>query len=99
MVMCASKKEARAIAGSLLKKKLVACANIIGAVSSEFWWRGKIDKAAETLLLMKTVKSNFRRIESEVKRLHSYEVPEIIALPVIAGSEDYLGWIRKSADA
>jgi len=96
MVTCASRQEARKIAASLLKKRLVACANILPKIESRFWWKGKIDKAIEFLLIAKTAKANYKKIEKEVKRLHSYEVPEIIAVPVIAGSRDYLDWISQA---
>ena len=92
-VTSSSKKEAERIAGCLLKGRLVACANIIGPVESRFWWKGKIDRVKEALLILKTTKANFARVEKTIKRLHSYEVPEIIALPVVAGSREYLGWI------
>jgi len=95
LIACQSRKEADIIAASLLKKRLAACANIILGVNSNFWWDGKIDKAREVLLMLKTRRGNFKRIEKEVRRLHSYEVPEIIAIPIIAGSKDYLGWIEK----
>ena len=84
MVMCASRKEAQDIAGKLLNKRFIACANISAHIKSKFGWKGKIDTVAETLLTMKTLKSNFRKVETEVRRLHSYEVPEIIAIPVVA---------------
>ena len=96
MVMCASRLEARRIADRLLKKRLVACSNILSGVDSKFWWKGKVDSAREALLMMKTKKDKFSIIEKEIKRIHSYEVPEIIALPVIAGSKNYLNWIRDS---
>ncbi len=96
MVTCDSREEARKIANRLLAKRLVACANILSGVESKFWWERKIDSAVETLLIMKTKKSNFKKIENEVKKLHSYEVPEIIAIPVVAGSRDYLNWIEES---
>jgi len=96
MVTCASRKEARKISGNLLKKRLIACAGILPNIESRFWWRGKLDSAVEFLVIMKTVKSNFKKIEAEIKRIHSYEVPEIIALPIIAGSRDYLDWISQT---
>ena len=96
MVMCSSRSEARKMAGSLLTKKLVACANIVDGIESRFWWKGKIDRANETLLIVKTKKANFKKIEAEVKKMHSYEVPEIIAVPIAAGSKDYLDWIEDS---
>ena len=95
-VTCKSKKEADAIATVLLRKRLAACANIVPGIDSKFWWNGKIDKAKEVLVILKTKSGNFKKIEKEVKRIHSYEVPEIIAVPIIAGSKDYLGWISKS---
>ena len=93
-VMCHSRKEANAITCALLKKRLIACANIFGHVTSRFRWKGKIDKASEVLVIMKTRSANFAKVEREVKRLHSYDVPEIIALAITAGSSAYLGWIR-----
>ena len=96
MVTCASKEEARKISGRLLVKRLVACANILPKIESKFWWKGKLDGAAELLVTMKTVRSNFKKIEAEIKRVHSYEVPEIIAVPIVAGSRDYLDWISRA---
>ena len=96
LITCQSKKEADRIVSSLLKKRLAACANIISGVDSRFWWNGKIDQAREILVILKTKRGNFKKIEKETKRLHSYEVPEIIAIPIIAGSREYLGWIGKN---
>lgn len=93
MVTCSSNREAKKIAGSLLDKRLVACANIIPGIGSRFWWKGKIESAREVLVMMKTKKENFTKIEDEVKKLHSYEVPEIVALPITFGSKGYLNWI------
>lgn len=93
---CANKKEASLIAKRLLTKRLVACANIIDGAKSFFWWKGEVDKAAEALVMMKTVKGNFSKIQKVIKTLHSYEVPEIIALPVIDGEKTYLKWIDES---
>jgi len=97
-VTCASRKEAEKIVGTLLKKRLAACGNIVGGVESKFWWKGKIDSAKETLLILKTKASKFKAVEKEVKRLHSYDVPEIIALPIIAGSGEYLKWIKRETE-
>jgi len=96
-ITCQSKREADKIASSLLEKRLTACANTISNVDSRFWWGGKIKRAREVLVIAKTRRGNFKRLEKEVKRLHSYVVPEIIAIPIIAGSEEYLGWIDKNA--
>jgi periplasmic divalent cation tolerance protein len=93
MVTTASKKEAENIAQHLLKERLIACANITGPVSSLFHWADKIEKAEEYLFFMKTRKDLFAKLAETVKALHSYEVPEIIALPIVEGSEAYLGWL------
>jgi periplasmic divalent cation tolerance protein len=95
-VTCGSRKEAEAIADALLKARLIACASIIGGVESRFWWKAGIDKASEVLIIMKTRASNFARVEREVRRLHSYEVPEIVMLPLAAGSKPYLDWIEEN---
>jgi len=91
-----SKDEAEKIASSLLKERLIACANIIGPVHSFFWWRGKIDTAQEHLILMKTRKDLFGKVSERVKTLHSYQIPEIIATPIIEGSKEYLKWLDES---
>ena len=92
-ITCKSRKEARLIVTSLLKSKLIACANIAGPIESIFRWKRRIDKADEVMVYIKTKRGNFASIEKVVKRLHSYKVPEIIAIPIIAGSKDYLKWI------
>lgn len=99
LATCSSKQEADRIAASILKKRLAACGNIVGGIRSRFWWKGRIDSANEVLLILKTRAANFKEIEKEIKRIHSYEVPEIIALPIVAGSKEYLGWIKKETHA
>ena len=89
-------KEVTKIVRSLLKERLIACANIVGPVSSLFWWEGKIDKASEFLVIMKSRKDLFKKLSERVKELHSYEVPEVIALPVIEGLPSYLNWLGAS---
>ena len=96
LVTTASKQEAENIAQSLLEAKLIACANIVGPVASHFHWAGKIEHAEEFLVLMKSQSDLFEQIAEKVKRLHSYEVPEIIALPIVSGSEGYLNWLGNS---
>ncbi len=90
------KEEAVKIVRSLLKERLIACANILGPVSSLFWWQGKIEEENEFLVFMKSRKSLFERISKRVTELHSYDVPEIILLPIIEGSPPYLEWLRGS---
>ena len=90
------KLEAKAISDRLLQDKLIACANIIDGVQSVFWWQQKIDEAQEVLLVLKSRRDFFEKIVRTVKSLHSYEVPEIIALPIVDGNPDYLRWIDES---
>ncbi|MCJ7656139.1 MAG: divalent-cation tolerance protein CutA, partial [Dehalococcoidia bacterium] len=90
LITTSSEEEALKIAESLVNEKKAACVNIVPGVDSVFRWEGKLDSARESLLLVKTKASLFPEIVEMVKRMHSYEVPEIIALPIIAGSEDYL---------
>jgi periplasmic divalent cation tolerance protein len=92
-VTAADGEEARMIARRLLDARLAACVNIIAAIDSQFWWRGKLDSTAESLLIVKTRGRLLEEIIETVKKAHSYEVPEIIALPVIGGSREYLDWI------
>lgn len=98
VVFCtaANKKEAGRIAKGLLKDKLCACVNIIDNVASLFRWQGKIDNAKESLLVIKTRRAVFAKLTKKIRSLHSYEVPEIIALPIIAGNKKYLEWIDES---
>lgn len=93
-VTTSSKDEARAIAEALVSLKLVACANILGSVQSIFRWEGKLCEENETLVILKSVKSRVEEVVKKVRQLHSYDVPEIIALPIIGGSEDYLNWVE-----
>jgi periplasmic divalent cation tolerance protein len=91
-----NKEEAVKIVRSLLEERLIACANILGPVSSLFWWQGKIDEKSEFLVFMKSHKSLFERLSERGMEIHSYDVPEIIALPIIEGSPPYLDWLRAS---
>ena len=90
--------EARGSAAKVVRKRLAACATIIlGPVQSVYRWKGKVENAREQLLLIKTVEKQLPALEAEVKRLHSYDVPEILALPVPWGSADYLSWLSENA--
>ncbi len=97
MVTCGSRKEARKIARALVGQRLAACISEIGVpVASKYRWKGKVESAQEFLLLIKTTKKRFTAVRDAVRKLHSYEVPEIIALPIAAGSRAYLNWIAQS---
>jgi periplasmic divalent cation tolerance protein len=93
LVTAANKQEAEEIAQQLLKAKLIACANIIDSVSSIFRWSGKIEKAEECLMLMKSRRELFEEIAETIKELHSYEVPEILAISLVNGSNAYFEWM------
>lgn len=96
LVTASGKKEAKYIAQQLIKNKLAACVNIIDKVNSSFRWQGKIDQASEVLLIIKSKKEKLAKIIKTVKAAHSYDVPEIIALPIIGGHKPYLDWINDS---
>jgi periplasmic divalent cation tolerance protein len=93
LITTSSEEEAHKIAELLVNGKKAACVNIVPRVDSLFWWKDKLDSARESLLLVKTKASLFPEIVGLVKEIHNYEVPEIIALPIIDGSEDYLKWL------
>jgi periplasmic divalent cation tolerance protein len=93
-VTCASTSEAIRIARSAVEKHLAACGNILaGRVQSIYRWKGQVEHAKECLIILKTAKAALSRLESEVKRLHSYEVPEFIAFEIKSGARDYLAWL------
>ena len=93
-VTTSTEEEAGNIAELLLDQRKAACANIVPKVDSLFWWQGRLDSAQESLLIIKTKASLLPDVVSLVKGIHSYEVPEIIAMPIIGGNEDYLKWIH-----
>ncbi len=97
LVTCGSRKEARKIAHALVGQRLAACVSEIGVpVVSTYRWKGKVESAKEFVLLIKTSKERFATVRDAVRELHSYEVPDIIALPIAAGSRAYLDWIATS---
>jgi periplasmic divalent cation tolerance protein len=94
LVTCGTLAEARRIARVAVAKRLAACVNIVlSPVESVYRWKNKVEKAREVLLLIKTAAKLLSGLEREVKRLHSYKIPEFIALPVAAGSREYLSWL------
>ena len=90
-------EEARKVAKVLLNHRKAACVNIVAGVSSFFWWQDKLDSAQESLLIVKTKASLVNEIVSLVREVHSYDVPEVIALPIVGGNQDYLEWIASIA--
>lgn len=97
LVTCSSIREANRIARALVESRLAACGNILQSpVRSVYRWKEKVETAKEFLLVIKTSRVRFRRLQAAIQRLHSYEVPEIIALPISAGSRSYLSWLGES---
>ena len=97
LVTCGSAKEARKIARAVVEKRLAACANILSSpVQSVYRWKGTVESAKEFLLVIKTTQARFPKLKAAVTRLHSYDVHEIIALPIAAGASNYLTWISES---
>jgi periplasmic divalent cation tolerance protein len=93
LITAGSHEEARRIADLLIGKKKAACVNIVPGVDSIFHWKGKVESARESLLLVKTSAALLSDVVRLVREIHSYELPEIIALPIIGGSEDYMRWL------
>ena len=94
-ITTSSYDEARKIADALVSQRKAACVNIVPKVNSLFRWKGKIEEAEESLMVVKTRAELFPDVASTVKSIHSYEVPEIIALPIVEGNADYLSWLKE----
>jgi len=90
--------EASTIAQTLIDKKLAACCNIIPGITSIYHWQGNVEESKETLLLIKTSQKKYDQLEKEIKMLHSYSVPEIIATKIEAGSQAYIDWVLQSIE-
>ena len=97
LVTCGTAREAKKIAQAVVAKRLAACASIFsGRVESIYRWKGKVESAREVLMVIKSSRKRFAPLEREIRRLHSYELPEIIALSIERGSRGYLEWIAES---
>ena len=96
---CASAEEAAKIARSLVEKKLAACVNVLPAVRSFYRWKGVVEDDQESLLVIKSSRGLFDQLRTELEKLHSYEVPEVIAVPIVDGSEGYLEWLERELAA
>ena len=92
---CATEREAEAIARRLVEKRLAACVNLIPRVRSIYRWQDRIEDAKETMLVIKSTRGLFADLSKELSAMHSYQVPEIIALPIVEGSDSYLDWIGR----
>ena len=93
-VTVGKREEAEKIASVLVEERLAACCNLLPAVRSIYRWKGEICRDEETLIILKTRTSIFEKVRARVQQLHSYTVPEIIAVPIIAGHAPYLNWVR-----
>lgn len=89
-----NENEAARIAKTIVEERLAGCVNIVRGIRSIYTWQGKIEDESEVLMIVKTQKGLFESLSKRVKELHSYTVPEIIAIPIIDGSEDYLKWLK-----
>jgi periplasmic divalent cation tolerance protein len=99
LVTCATAEEAGTIAERLVEERLAACATVAGPVQSVFRWQGAISRETEHQLILKTRRACFDALAQRVRELHSYEVPEIVALPIAVGSADYLNWIDENTES
>ena len=88
--------QGRKIAAALVEKRLAACVNLVSHIRSFYRWEGKIQNNRECLLIIKTARQLFSELRAEVERLHSYQVPEVICLPIVEGAAGYLNWIEES---
>jgi periplasmic divalent cation tolerance protein len=88
-----NKTDAEKIAEVLVEKKLAGCVQIFGPISSVYWWEGKMQRGKEWFCLIKTTRTMYENLESAIRKVHPYKVPEILAIPVVGGSKDYLCWL------
>jgi len=94
-----TRQAAERLARALVDSRLAGCVQIIGPIASIYRWKGKVERAREWLCIIKSRSALYRKIEAEIKRLHPYEVPEIIAAPICEGSSDYLSWLKDATAA
>jgi periplasmic divalent cation tolerance protein len=95
-VTCKDRREASLIARSLVKEKLAACVNVVPGVASIYRWAGKVEEAREVMLIVKSRRSLSGKLVSRVRALHSYDVPEVVTIPIASGNPAYLRWVRES---
>lgn len=96
LVTTSSPEQAQLLAETLVTEHHVACANRMGPLTSVYRWQGRVETSEEYLLLLKTTRARFENAAARIRELHSYETPEIVALPIVAGCPDYLSWLRSS---
>jgi len=91
-----SEQEAERVAATLVDRRLAACVQVIGPISSRYRWQGAVEQAHEWMCLAKTEAARYEAVEAAIREVHSYEEPEIVATEIVAGSKGYLGWISES---
>jgi periplasmic divalent cation tolerance protein len=94
-----TRAEAERLAAALVEERLAACVNLVAPLTSIYRWRGRVERAREVLLVIKTRRALVPRLSARVRDLHSYDVPEVIAVPVVAGAAPYLAWLSAEASA
>ena len=95
-VTCSTGREAKRLARTLVKERLAACVNIVPGVTSVYTWKGRVEQGREVLLIIKSRTALSRRLTARVRKLHSYDCPEVVTLRISSGNPDYLRWIRES---
>ena len=95
LTTCATPDEARLIAGELISRRLAACVNLLPPVRSIYHWKGAVEEGEETLMIIKSARPLVEQLKATIVAMHSYEVPEIIALPIVDGAASYLGWMDR----
>ncbi len=90
-----SKARADKIARRLLDERVASCVQVLGPIQSDYWWKGRIERTKEWICFIKARARDYQRIEASIRKVHPYDVPEILALPVLSGNIDYLDWIRR----
>jgi len=99
LMTAASGEEAMRIAEALVHQKLAACVQVLPEMQSIYVWKDEVQREREVLVIAKSTRANFERLERRVRELHSYDTPEVVALPIIAGSDRYLEWLFNSCEA
>lgn len=90
---CGSEEEAKRVARALVEAKVAACVNIVPGIRSVYRWKGAVEEESEWMLVIKSSRPLFTRLQAEIRRVHSYDLPELVALSVVDGSQEYLGWL------
>lgn len=97
-ITAGSEAEAQKITRTVVEQRLAACAQVLGPMQSSYWWEGKLESSTEWLCIIKTNEAKFAQLDQTIRELHSYEMPEIIASEIVAGSEKYLGWLHSELE-